>query len=100
MQITAREFQACIDGVGLGGGTVQFWLPCAIPPDQDRSGRRRVPEAAVVHPERLACLPVGHSRAAKEGVQAGSEVFGPLPALGITGQRPEREHGEIAGGTT
>jgi hypothetical protein len=67
-------------------------------PDQDRAGRRRVPQAVGVHIERAPCLPVAHPRAVEEGVQSGGEVLRPPPAFRVVRERPEREDRAVAYG--
>jgi hypothetical protein len=72
--------------------------PRAVPADQDRAGRCRVPETAGMHAERAGRLSAGHPRAAEDGAQAGGAVLRPSSAFGIIGQCPEREDGQVARG--
>ena len=81
MQVAARELQAGVAGFDLR------WrhgpdgrLPRAFPPDQDRAGRRRVPEAVGVHAERAARL-ARRSSARRPGERAGGRRD-PPPAAG------------------
>src|SRR6266540_3001611 len=99
VQVPTRELKAGVARVGLRRRhRPDRRLPRAFPADQDRAGRRRVPETVGVHAQCTPRLSVAHPRAAEERVEAGGEVFCPLPTLGIVGQRPEREDGQVARG--
>jgi hypothetical protein len=100
VQVPARELEAGVAGVDVRRRHApDSRLSRALPADQDGAGRRGVPEAvSVAHALRIPRLAVGHPRAAEGGVEAGREVLRPLPALGVVGQRPEREDGQVARG--
>ena len=83
-----------------GGGTVQTSAPRAVPPDQDRAGRCRAPEAVRVHAERTACLPAGHPRAAEHSRDPDGEVLGRRRRWASSGSVPRVKTATSGAATT
>jgi hypothetical protein len=98
-QVPARQLEAGVLRVDLGRRHGPDGRPpCPFPPDQQRAGRRGVPEAVRVLAEPAPRLPGAHPRAVEEGAQTSGEILRPPPALRVIGEGPEREDGEIARG--
>ena len=97
MEVPARELAPRLQRVDLGRRhRPDGRLPRALPPDQDRAGRRAVSQRVGVHAEPTPCLAVGHPAAGEVGVQPSGRVLRPPPPLRIVRQPPEREGREIA----
>ena len=97
MQISTRELKACVAGVDLRSRhRPDGWLSRTVPPNQDRAGRRGVPEAiGVVFAEGPARLAERHPRAAEEAAHANGEVLRDAQRAAFVGQPPEREDREV-----
>src|SRR5438094_2247473 len=97
VQRSTRELEACVAGVDLRSRHgPDGWLSRTVPPNQDRAGRRGVPEAiGVVFAEGPARLTERHPRAAEEAAHASGEVLRDAQRAAFVGQPPEREDREV-----
>jgi hypothetical protein len=62
------------------------------------AGHRATPAGSTARDGGRCRLPVAHPPVPQQGVQAGGQVFGSAPAVDLVGERPQREHGKVAGG--
>src|SRR5205823_10205136 len=98
VQISTRELETSVARIDLGSRHgPDRWLPRAVPPNQDRTGRSGVPQAiGVVFAERRPRLAVFHRRATEERVQASGEILRDLSRTGFVWQPPESEDRYVA----